>query len=200
LAVDRVHDRASARDRLGLPADRFVIAVMGGSLGSGVLNRAVSDYVTGHRGDATLAIRHICGERFVAETAPATDGSDGILYDVIGFEPNMADLYAAADLLVGRGGASTVCEVAAVGIPSILVPWAEAAEDHQRANVAWLSDQGAAIVLDETELGAGALGATVDSLRSDPDRLRALGAKAWAAGAVHRSGALARLVEEVARG
>ena len=61
-------------------------------------------------------------------------------------------VYAAADLLIGRGGASTVVEVAVTGTPSILVPWAASAEDHQTLNVRWLADQGAAVLLAERDL------------------------------------------------
>ena len=50
----------------------------------------------------------------------------------------MASVYAACDLLVGRGGASTVHEVAVTGTPAVLVPWAASADDHQTDNVEWL--------------------------------------------------------------
>jgi undecaprenyldiphospho-muramoylpentapeptide beta-N-acetylglucosaminyltransferase len=200
LEVDRSAGRAAARAELGLPADRFVVAVMGGSLGSTLLNDAVVAYVATHVGDRGLAVRHLCGERFRDRMPPATDGSQGILYDVIGFEERMPAVYAAADLLVGRGGASTVCEVAATGIPAILVPWAGAAEDHQTENVRWLSDQGGAVLISEAELTPERFAAEVDRLRGDAEARQRLAAAAGAAGAVHRSGALARLVEDVARG
>ena len=67
-------------------------------------------------------------------------------YQPVGYEGRMDLVYAAADLLIGRGGASTVHEVAVTGTPAILVPWSGAAEDHQTANVRWLSDQGAAVL------------------------------------------------------
>ena len=143
LAVDRDADRDAARRRLGVPGDRFLVAVMGGSLGSGVLNGAISTYALASRDDPALAIRHVAGERFVERiqvVEPA--GDSGVLHQVVGFEDDMASVYAAADLLVGRGGASTVHEVAVTGIPSILIPWSGAADDHQTDNVRWLSDVG----------------------------------------------------------
>ena len=103
LDVNRNRDRAAARHRLGLPPDRFVIAVMGGSQGSGVLNDAVARIVAERRDDASIAIRHAVGERFVDRAAPATDGASGVLYQPIGYEPEMPLVYAAADVLVGRG-------------------------------------------------------------------------------------------------
>ena len=197
--IDRVKDRDEARRELGIPDDRLLVAVMGGSLGSGVLNDATAAYVASHAGDRRLAVRHVCGDRFLDRVPSPRDGADGILYDVVGFESRMPLLYAAADVLVGRGGASTVCEVAAVGIPAVLVPWAGAAEDHQTANVRWLSDVGAAVLVPEAELSAERFAAEVDRLLSDGTRRAELAARAFEAGAPHRSDALARLIDGVAR-
>jgi len=196
LDVDRDRDRAAARAALGLPADRFTIAVVGGSQGSGVLNTAVGDLLARGAGDRTLSILHLAGTRFLDGTAPATDGADGVCYRPVGYEDRMALVYAAADLLIGRGGASTVHEVAVTGTPAILVPWSGAAEDHQTANVRWLSEQGAAVLVREPDIGG--LVDTVTSLREHPEELAALAAKASELGQVHRRGALADLVESVA--
>jgi UDP-N-acetylglucosamine--N-acetylmuramyl-(pentapeptide) pyrophosphoryl-undecaprenol N-acetylglucosamine transferase len=115
---------------------------------------------------------------------------------VVGFDDRIELAYAAADLLVGRGGASTVAEVAVTATPAILVPWSGAAEDHQTDNVRWLSEQQAAILLPEGELAS--LGAVIDRLRGDPLELASLGAAAGAAGRVHRSDALVDLIERSA--
>ena len=141
-------------------------------------------------------MRQIVGDRFVA-TAPAPrDGTDGVLHQVVGYDDRIELLYAAADLLVGRGGASTVAEVAVTGTPAILVPWSGAADDHQTANVRWLSDQEAAVLLAEAELAG--LGELIDGLRADPSRLAELGERAGAAGALHRGGAIVDVIEQAA--
>jgi UDP-N-acetylglucosamine--N-acetylmuramyl-(pentapeptide) pyrophosphoryl-undecaprenol N-acetylglucosamine transferase len=196
IAVDRARDRDGARARLGLPADRFVVAVTGGSQGSAALNAAIGEFVDDRRDDARLAVRHVVGERFVAAAATPRDGSEGILYQVVGYEENMHDVYAAADLVIGRGGASTVCEVAATGTPAVIVPWPAAADDHQTENARWLSDAGAAVLLPESELAR--LPTVVDQLRSDDAARRRLGQLARDLGAIHRSGALIELIEKVA--
>jgi UDP-N-acetylglucosamine--N-acetylmuramyl-(pentapeptide) pyrophosphoryl-undecaprenol N-acetylglucosamine transferase len=120
-----------------------------------------------------------------------------MLYDVIGFEDQMAQVYAASDLVVGRGGASTVVELSVTGTPSILVPWAQAADDHQRANVAWLVDGGAADTLDDTHLAE--LGDRIDALRHDAHRLAGMAAAAKEAGEIHRGDRIIAVIEEVAR-
>lgn len=197
LDVDRDRDRAAARERLGLPADRFVVAVMGGSQGSGVLNDVVARLATEQAADGELAIRHVVGERFLDRARSALDGSDGgLVYQPIGYEDRMPLVYAAADLLVGRGGASTVHEVAVTGVPAVLVPWAASAEDHQTLNVRWLSDDGAAVFLGESDVER--LPDVIDRLRRSPEERAALRAAALAKGEIHRSGALAQLVESAA--
>ena len=196
LDVERRRDSTTARAALGLPPDRFVLAVMGGSQGSGVLNDAVVAMLDSCAADRGLAIRHAVGERFVSHAPPPRDGRGGVLYQPVAYEPDMPLVYAAADLFVGRGGASTVHEVAATGVPAILVPWTGATADHQTANVAWLADAGGAILLPERRIEE--LAGIVDRLRSDAVARDALGDRARAMGEVHRSGALADLVEAVA--
>jgi UDP-N-acetylglucosamine--N-acetylmuramyl-(pentapeptide) pyrophosphoryl-undecaprenol N-acetylglucosamine transferase len=196
LEADRTRDRDAARQRLGLSGDRFVLAVTGGSLGSVALNDAVDAYVERHAGDTGLAVRQVVGDRYLDRAPVGRDGDDGVLHQVVGFDEHVEDLYCAADLLIGRGGASTVAEVAVTGTPAVLVPWSRAAEDHQTRNVAWLADQGGAMLLPEGDLGR--LGELVDRLRADPGARAALGERAAAAGALHRGGALVELLERVA--
>jgi UDP-N-acetylglucosamine:LPS N-acetylglucosamine transferase len=199
--VDREGDRRVARERLGIPVDRFMVAVIGGSLGSRVLNRSVLALVGESSHDRSLAVFHVVGERFVDEHRGDggldRDGSDGVWYRVIGYEDRMSDVYAACDLLIGRGGAGTVADVATVGVPSVLVPWAGASDDHQRANVAWLSDEDAAVMLDEGEV-ATRLATVVGELRADSVRLDRLGSRARSLGEPNRRGAITELIEEVA--
>jgi len=196
LNADRRRDRDGARQRLGLPADRFVIVVTGGSLGSAALNGAVVDYVSRHADDGALAVRQVVGERFLADAPVVKAPEDGVMHQVVGYDERAEDLYTAADLLVGRGGASTVAETAVTGTPAILVPWSGAAEDHQTANVRWLADQGGAILLPESQLGQ--LGDHIDRLRADDEARRQLAARAARAGDQHRRGTLAGLIERVA--
>lgn len=201
LEVDRDHGRDAARRALGLPVDRFVVTVTGGSLGSAAINEAVACYVAAHSDDAGLAVRHVAGERFISDVAApgdaaAGDTAAGVVYQVLSFDQQLALSYAASDVFVGRGGASTVAEVAAAGVPAVLVPWSGAAEDHQMANVRWLADQGAALLLVEDDLAR--LGDVIEDLRADGSRRRELEQRARLAGEVHRSAALPALIERVA--
>jgi len=193
--VDRDTGRRPARVALDLPDDRFLVTVIGGSLGSAVLNNAIVRYAAEHADDRRLAIYHVVGERF-RDLVPERDGTGGVLCRVVGFEDRMAFLWAASDLVVGRGGASTVAEIAVTGTPAILVPWAASAEDHQTMNVRWLSDKGAAVLLPESDVGG--LGDAIEAIRADPLRVATLGVQAWRLGEANRSGRLAQLIERVA--
>ena len=149
----------------------------------------------GDRSD--LAVYHVVGDRFLAEAAPERDGSSGILYRVIGYEDRMPLLYAAADLMVTRGGAGTIAELATVGAPGIVVPWPGAAENHQLDNARVLSDRDAAVLIEQPDFTVDRLIAEIESFHAHPDRLHELAARAYAEGALHRSGALVGVVERV---
>ena len=108
--------------------------------------------------------------------------------------------YAAADLVVARAGATTVAELAALGRPSILVPWPLATEDHQTANARALADVGGAVLVPEPELDAERLAGEVDRLRRRPGarwpRWRPAPASVGRRDAADR---IAALAEELAR-
>ena len=199
IGLDRATLRASAREQLGLPGDRFVVAVVCGSLGAGAVNTVVTEAVDRLGARSDLAVYHVVGERFLDQAAPSRDGKSGILYRVIGYEAQIAQLYAAADLLITRAGAGTLAEVATVGAPAIVVPWPGAAENHQLANAKLLSDQGAAVLIEQDDFTGERLIAEIERFLASPAALADLALNARAAGALHRSGKLVALIDEIAR-
>jgi len=90
----------------------------------------------------------------------------------------MPAAFARADLLICRSGASTVAEVAAAGKPAILIPFARAADDHQRVNAQALERAGAAVMLEESSLTSKRLLELLSSLLQDGKRLKQMGAAA----------------------
>jgi len=198
VLLDRRRDRAVARTQLGLPADRFVITALGGSLGSRALNEAVAGLVDRLADRDDIAVRHVVGDRFLGDAAAERSGERGIMYDVIGYEDQMAQVYAASDLMLTRAGASTIAELSTTGTPAIIVPWAGATDDHQTDNARVLSDVGAAVLMPEAELSTARLTEEVTRLIADPEALETMGRAAYDAGEAHRSGRLALLIEEVA--
>jgi UDP-N-acetylglucosamine--N-acetylmuramyl-(pentapeptide) pyrophosphoryl-undecaprenol N-acetylglucosamine transferase len=148
---------------------------------------------------ADLCVYHVVGERWRTAAPPERAGDDGIMYRVIGYEDRMPLLYAAADLMVTRAGASTIAEIAATGTPAIVVPWPGAAENHQLDNARTLSDRGAALLVEERDLDGARLVEIVEALMTDSERLRRLATAAAEAGALHRSDSLIELIDDVAR-
>ena len=198
--IDRVQDRSASRQRLGIPEGCFFIGVIGGSLGSLMLNNAVSEFVKEFKDDSQLALRHVVGPRFMKSYVnPVANSKVEMTYQVVAYEENMADIYASVDLLIGRGGAGTIADVATTGVPSILIPWKGAADDHQTANVRYLSENGAAILLDE-DFVASDLSKIIRELRSDSEKLQQISARAFEIGEVNRQGTIASVIQDVANG
>ncbi len=158
-------DRGEARRRFGLPEEGDVVLIVGGSLGARALNRAVVD-AFGRGGPSVL---HLCGERDYAELAPLLERAD---YRLIAFTDEFGAALRACDLVVSRSG-GVVWEIAAAGVPALLVPYPHATADHQYKNAVHFVEGGAAHVVRERELQ---LGEQVARLLAEKERLRNMGA------------------------
>jgi UDP-N-acetylglucosamine--N-acetylmuramyl-(pentapeptide) pyrophosphoryl-undecaprenol N-acetylglucosamine transferase len=196
----RIEDaRAGARTRLGLPLGGLCVAVIGGSLGSRVLNVAATKMNDVF--DGSVSILHITGDRYLDESGGAVvvarPGGEG-RYVRIGSSESMDDVYAAADLVVSRAGASTVAEVATVGVAAIFVPWKDAAEDHQTANASWLVDEGAAALVVEDDSVLDHLLGEVQRLLGDEASRSEMARRAHSCGTLHRQAGHAALIRSVA--
>ena len=203
LAVDRSPaGRAAARAELGLPAGGLVVGVAGGSLGSRRINETVLGLVARWAGRSGLAVRHAVGSRDWADVSgrlpPAEPG--GLVYQAVEYEERMPLLLAAADVMVGRAGGTTVAELVTVGLPSVLVPLPIAPGDHQTANGMALARVGAAVVVPDAEFTVDRLAAELEPLLADPARLEVMGGAARTLARPDAAERVASLVEEHARG
>ncbi len=206
LGVDRGSEgRARSRHALGLPEDRLVLAVVGGSLGARRINEATVGMARLLRDRSDLVLYHVSGARdhdwALAATEDLRDGLPGgapsrLDYRLVAYEAAMWHLLAACDLLVSRAGASTLAEVTVVGVPSVLVPLPGAPGDHQASNARRLEERGAAVVIDDGDVTPERLAALASSLLDDPRRLAAMGEAARALG---RPDAAQRVVELLLR-
>ncbi|MCL2393199.1 MAG: undecaprenyldiphospho-muramoylpentapeptide beta-N-acetylglucosaminyltransferase [Acidimicrobiaceae bacterium] len=199
VAVDRGPvARSSARAALGLPEEARVVLVAGGSLGARRLNTATIGLVGTWTGRADVAVRHILGARDW-EDLPDPRSDAGPVYQRIRFEDRMDLCYSAADVAVHRAGASTVAELTAAGVPSILIPLPGAPGDHQTANAARLAEAGAAVVVPDADLDADRLALELDRLLGDEPRLSAMGDAAHALARPRAAAEVAALAERFAR-
>jgi UDP-N-acetylglucosamine--N-acetylmuramyl-(pentapeptide) pyrophosphoryl-undecaprenol N-acetylglucosamine transferase len=128
-----------------------------------------------------LTVLHQSGVRHAETTqaAYAASGADPQRWQVRPFCDNMPECFAKANLVMARSGASSVAELAAAGKPSLLVPFAAAADDHQKRNAEEMVNAGAAVMLDERDLLVpGKLLDTLTELLSSPNRLASMAAAA----------------------
>lgn len=198
--LDRTVSRSEARSRLHIAQDRRLIVIMGGSLGSNVLNTVIREVVELWADRSDLSVLHLSGVRYFNDPMPNLGLAAGhIDYLRLAYCQEMADVYAAADLVVSRAGASSVAEIATVGVPSILVPWKHAAENHQQTNAEWLVQRGGAVLLDESELSVARLTEAITDLLDHPQRLAQLGERAFELGALHRDCSIAQVITEAAQ-
>jgi UDP-N-acetylglucosamine--N-acetylmuramyl-(pentapeptide) pyrophosphoryl-undecaprenol N-acetylglucosamine transferase len=145
--------REAALARLGLSAQRSTLLAMGGSQGARSINDALVSLIKTDGLPDGWQLLHVTGEQEYDRVRAAQGAGSGLR----AYLNEVADAYAAADLVLARAGASTVGELAATGRPAILVPYPHAAEDHQSANAAMVAQTGAAVVVDDRELAAGKL-------------------------------------------
>jgi len=129
------------------------VLVVGGSLGAKALNDVVPRALALITGQPRPLVTHQSGEQHVDALRQAYSAA-GVSAKTPAFIEDMAAAYAEADLVVCRAGATTVAEIAAAGVASVLVPYPHAVDDHQTANARFLADAGAAILVPESELSA----------------------------------------------
>ena len=126
-------------------------------------------------------------------------GNGSLSYSRIAYSNDMLTMYAAADVVVCRAGASTIAEVSTVGVCAVIVPWKDAAENHQLVNAKWLTDRGGAVLLEEDALTAHEFSQLVTELLRDDDRRIAIASRARELGEVHRKSSMAAVIEHAAK-
>jgi UDP-N-acetylglucosamine--N-acetylmuramyl-(pentapeptide) pyrophosphoryl-undecaprenol N-acetylglucosamine transferase len=183
---------------LSLEPNLSTLVVTGASLGAQTVNQAVLE-VLGQIKLQGWQILHLCGRDHGPAVRAAYHELD-IGARIIDFTPDMADVWAVADLAISRAGASSCAELTSCGVPSLLMPYPFHRDMHQRANARVLVDAGAAVLIDDEKdpkRNAARLGPAIESLLHDADRRRAMGAAARALGRPDASDRVARLIAEM---
>lgn len=153
------------------------LLVLGGSLGAMPLNTLLPDALSRLPQEQRPQVVHQCGKQhsLVAREAYETAG---VSADVEAFIADMSGAYEWADLVVCRAGALTVCELAAAGRPSFLIPLPHAIDDHQSANARYLAERGAAELLPQAELTGALLAEKLMTYMNQPELLREMAQRA----------------------
>ena len=155
--------REEAAALFGLDPARPTIVVTGGSQGARRLNELSAQAAASLPPETQVL--HIAGALDFQRVSEITQGRAG--YKVLGFCAQMASAYAVADLIIARSGASSLTEIAIAGLPSILVPYPFAADDHQTRNAEVFESAGAAKLVQERDLDAGKLASLATSILQD---------------------------------
>jgi UDP-N-acetylglucosamine--N-acetylmuramyl-(pentapeptide) pyrophosphoryl-undecaprenol N-acetylglucosamine transferase len=183
------------------PRKEIRLLVVGGSLGARVFSDIVPAALAALPAAlrARLRVTQQCRADDLERVQTAYEAA-GIPATLSPFFGDVASLLAAAHLLIGRAGASTVAELATVGRPSILVPLPSAIDDHQTANARALADAGGAWLIRQPEFTSKALAARLETLLDDPDALARAAAQAAKQGRADAAARLADLVEAAMAG
>lgn len=193
--------RKAGRAAFGVPEDACMLLVFGGSLGAHHLNEAVCDLKAELQARPDLYVIHSTGADdagFVTERLALTE-AERARWQVAPYISNMGEALAAADLVVSRAGASSIAEIAALAVPSILVPYPHATADHQTTNAHYLVDAGAARLVPDSELDGASFSSCLLGLLDAPRERDAMREAAAGLGSAQAAGALADQVESVAR-
>ncbi|MEI8148490.1 MAG: UDP-N-acetylglucosamine--N-acetylmuramyl-(pentapeptide) pyrophosphoryl-undecaprenol N-acetylglucosamine transferase, partial [Actinomycetes bacterium] len=160
--------RVSAATAVGIDPQRHIVVVMTGSLGSYTVNNAVSQLAELWADRQDVAMVHVTGKRDFDQMERRRPVLSGLQYVLLPFADSMSDMWSMADTAICRAGATTVAELAYLGIPSILVPLPNAPGDHQTMNARSLVDAGGARMLPDDVCSANSLAAAIDDLLRDP--------------------------------
>ncbi len=189
--------------RLAEPTQRYAgrtgplqILVVGGSLGAAALNACVPAALALLPPDTRPQVTHQSGASHLDRLREhyAQMQVEGQL---LAFIDDMASAYGQADLVICRAGATTIAELAVAGLPAILVPYPHAIDDHQTANARYLVQEGAAILMPQSEFDPGRLAACLSGLTRD--ELARMAVRARALGRPGAAVMVADECEEVAR-
>ena len=146
------------------------LLVLGGSQGALALNEVVPQALARLPEALRPEVRHQAG-RNTLDIARAAYANVGVAAEVTEFIDDMAEAYGWADLAICRAGALTVSELAAAGLPAVLVPFPAAVDDHQTLNGGYLVAAGAAVLVPEKHLAQGRLARVLAGLLGDRGRL-----------------------------
>ncbi len=170
--INTAYPRAEAIKRLGLVENRFTLLVFGGSQGAHFLNRLILEALPRLSSwKNKIQFIHLTGEKDWPEIEAGYQKA-GFIGKVLPYFAQMELAYAAADLVISRAGAATVAELIAVRKPAFLIPFSQAAEDHQTLNAQYLAGFGAAEIFSEKELSAEKISQQISNLASSPAKLQ----------------------------
>ncbi|MBA4547556.1 undecaprenyldiphospho-muramoylpentapeptide beta-N-acetylglucosaminyltransferase [Thermoactinomyces intermedius] len=190
---------ANGRKSLGITdAHKPIILIFGGSRGAKAINEAVLEMIPRMKEMPDVHFVYVTGEVHYDKIREMVQTDDIPNLDIKPFIYNMPDVLAATYLVVGRAGASTLAELTALGLPSILIPSPYVTNNHQEANARWLEEQGASKMLLESECTGQNLWREVKRLIENKEEHHAMSEAASRLGRPHAAEVLVSELEKIA--
>jgi len=174
---------------------------MGASQGARALNEVLLDALSNLAGKP-WQILHLTGSAHypqIMERTRQMPPFEALRYKAFPFVEEMAAVYAASDLIVSRAGATSLAEIMRAGVPSILVPYPYAADNHQELNARWLENRNGCRVILEKDFSPAVLVSALEMLLGKPESLLGLGENARKASPKDAVKEVVRMIEDVAR-
>ncbi len=198
-----VDSRTEGRNYFNLSDDTFTVLIAGGSRGARTINNAMIDVHKHFQGVKGIKLIHITGNgeyESVLSQLGITDG-DGLGSSslILPYLHDMPKALAAADLAVFRSGAIGLAELAVRGIPSVLIPYPYAAEDHQTYNARIFVQEGAAHMIVDKMLSAHDLIGEIEMFMANRDLLAQMGDRALQLGKPNAAHDIAKLALSIAK-
>ncbi len=161
-------NRSEARKELALGQDDVFILSFGGSIGAQRLNEAVIGVMEEYSArESNVKHIHAVGKRYFESVKDSKFIKGACGCKIVDYIDNMPTLLSAADIVIARAGAMTISEIASVGVAAILIPSPNVSDNHQFKNAKKLSDEDAAVLIEEKNLTAESLKSAVKSLKND---------------------------------
>lgn len=155
------------------PGQPFTVFVFGGSQGAARLNRAIIEACAKMKDRSSLVrVIHQTGALENIKDLKDSYLSSGVDAEVYDFVDNIWECYSKADFVIARSGAGAVAELMALKIPSVLVPYPYAADDHQKANARSLVETGGAIMISDEDCTGERIASIISSMLNDPAKYR----------------------------
>lgn len=171
-------ERDTARQKLKIQKDEFFVVIFGGSRGAEKINQEVSELIKKYYREIDFKLLFATGERQYEKIHENLKTYQSENINVVPYIYDMANVMAAADLVVARAGAMTLSELTALKTPSILIPSPYVTANHQEHNARALEENGAAIVILEKDLTSDILYKQIMSLAQDKNSLKKMSSNA----------------------
>lgn len=190
-------NKSSAREKLNLTKEKPLVVVFGGSRGAEKINETMVELIKNHYAEGECRILFATGETQHEKIGKQLDNVRFPSVEVVPYIYDMANVLAAADLVICRSGAITISELQVLGTPSIMIPSPNVTANHQEYNARALEKEGGTVVILEKDLSASLLYKQMMSLLTNKDLLMKMGRSAKKNGIVNATENICLLIDEI---